>query len=346
MGTELNVLPPLDLTALPAKMSYAQMKDLSCEIADSKLFKGVTTPQAALVLMMLCEADGVHPINALRRYHIAEGAPTMRADYMQAAFQADGGKIRVIERTREVARAMFSHPVHCLVEKEFIAEINEFSHLQTKANWKNNPAAMLWARLVTGTIRTIHPGIVAGLYSTEEHEDYLYEQSAPGRVEVEIVERKEAAKAADVTLLGYTGEGRDERSLAQIFNDEQAFVDAEIKKNLEKALGAGADKEMAKPFRLLKATIADHLANYVVQKGLVTDPVPSVWSERFNALSKLYPANRAGMRGVIFDLESSRLSDLLEMIEQRLAAKKTTEDNPDETSDAGGPGDGPEDREA
>ena len=53
-------------------------------VSKSGLFPGINTPQAAFTLMMLAQSEGLHPIQALRRFHIINGRATMRADAMQA----------------------------------------------------------------------------------------------------------------------------------------------------------------------------------------------------------------------------------------------------------------------
>ena len=62
------------------------------------------------ILAMLCDAEGLHPMMAIRRYHIIEGRPTLRADAMQADFQRSGGRIRWEQSDAEVCRAVFVHP--------------------------------------------------------------------------------------------------------------------------------------------------------------------------------------------------------------------------------------------
>lgn len=62
----------------PASMSFADVERLAGFIVRSRMF-GVQTPEQAVALMMLCQADGLHPMQAVRRYHIIQGTATWAA---------------------------------------------------------------------------------------------------------------------------------------------------------------------------------------------------------------------------------------------------------------------------
>lgn len=84
------------------------MERVAKTIGNSGLF-GIKTPEQAMSLMLLCQAEGLNPISALKRYHIIENRPSMRADAMQGEFEAHGGAIIFHVRTDEmVAATLFS----------------------------------------------------------------------------------------------------------------------------------------------------------------------------------------------------------------------------------------------
>src|SRR5262245_60604432 len=70
---------------------------------------GIKNIAQAVTLMLTCQAKGMHPIEALEEYHIVSGRPAMKAERMQAKFQAAGGKIAWKELTDTRAEATFSH---------------------------------------------------------------------------------------------------------------------------------------------------------------------------------------------------------------------------------------------
>ena len=61
--------------------------------AKSGLF-GMKTPEQALALMMLCQAEGIHPMKAVAEYHIIQGRPALKADAMLARFLRAGGTVK------------------------------------------------------------------------------------------------------------------------------------------------------------------------------------------------------------------------------------------------------------
>jgi hypothetical protein len=159
--------------------SIGELETIADYVAKSQMFK-VRTKEAAITLMLLCQADGLHPIKALRRYHVLDdGSISMRADAMQAEFQTRGGTVEWIETTAEKAEAVFSHPA--LQAKPIRLSVT-FESLDAagvtrgrdgvKTNWRKFPRQMLRARLISEAVRMIDPGIVCGIYTPEEASDF------------------------------------------------------------------------------------------------------------------------------------------------------------------------------
>lgn len=89
--------------------SLPEMDDVAKKLSASGLMGPKTTPEMVFGLMLLCQCEGLNPIAAMKRYHIVEGRPSMRADAMQAEFLAHGGAIIFHVRTDEmVAATLFS----------------------------------------------------------------------------------------------------------------------------------------------------------------------------------------------------------------------------------------------
>jgi len=74
---------PVVLSAKGRQYSLDDLWAVSEAASKSRLF-GITAPEQAYTLMLLCESEGLNPIEALRRYHIIQGRPAMRADTMLA----------------------------------------------------------------------------------------------------------------------------------------------------------------------------------------------------------------------------------------------------------------------
>jgi len=138
-------------------------------IVKSGLF-GMSKREQAISLMLLSQAEGLHPMKAIQEYHIIQGRPAMRADAMLARFQKAGGRVEWHELTDTKARATFSHPQGGSVTIEWTVQMARQAGLfdKTGSNWKRYPRAMLRARVISEGIRTIYPGVIAGIYTPEE----------------------------------------------------------------------------------------------------------------------------------------------------------------------------------
>ena len=140
-------------------------------IAQSGLF-GCKTKAQAFALMLLADAEGLHPAAAARDYHIIEGKPSLRADAMLARYMAAGGKIKWLKRDPEAVSAEFTHPSSGTVAITWDKKRAELAGFWGKNNWRKHPVQMLSARVISEGVRASFPGVVSGLYAPEEVEDF------------------------------------------------------------------------------------------------------------------------------------------------------------------------------
>ena len=154
-----NALVPVD-----------QIERMAAAVASSGLF-GVKTPQQAMALMLVAQAEGLHPAIAARDYHIVQGRPALKADAMLARFQASGGRVQWREMTESRVCAEFSHPQGGTIEIDWTIEMAKRAGLTKNPTWTQYPRAMLRARCVSEGIRTVYPGVVVGTYTPEEIQD-------------------------------------------------------------------------------------------------------------------------------------------------------------------------------
>jgi len=139
-------------------------------IAKSGLF-GVKTPEQAIALMLVAQAEGRNPFEAARDYHIIQGRPALKADSILARFQQAGGSVRWIELSDTKAVAEFSHPQGGKVIIDWDIDRAKRAGLLGKDNWRNYPRQMLRARVISEGVRTIYPGVCVGTYTVEEVQD-------------------------------------------------------------------------------------------------------------------------------------------------------------------------------
>lgn len=172
-------LAPRPQTVSPLELTYQQMWEFSATIAESRMFAGIDTASKAMTLMMLAQCDRIHPVLALKRYHIIEGRPSLKAQTLYAEFLARGGQVRILRTDAEEARAIFSHPklqpdgVELAVTWEECEQTYAKGENGTKKNWRNSRPDMLWARLVARGTRRVDPGIETGIPTCEELDDIL-----------------------------------------------------------------------------------------------------------------------------------------------------------------------------
>ena len=169
---------------LQALVPFSQQQVLATAIAKSGLF-GMKTPEQALVLMALCESEGLHPIRAAQDYHLINGKPSMKSDAMLSRFQAAGGRVNWREYSDERCVGEFSHPSSPTpVTVDWDLERAKRAGVLGNPTWQKYPRAMLRARCASEGIRAVYPGVLGGMYTPEEVESFT--ASSPPREEKDI----------------------------------------------------------------------------------------------------------------------------------------------------------------
>ena len=150
---------------------YQDIEKMANAVAQSKLF-GVKNANEAIALMLVAQAEGMHPATAARDYHVIQGRPALKADAMLARFQQAGGSVQWKEYTDEKVTGVFSHPQGGTLELSWTLQQAKSIGIANKDNWKNYPRAMLRARVISEGIRSVYPGCVVGVYTPEEVADF------------------------------------------------------------------------------------------------------------------------------------------------------------------------------
>jgi len=167
--------------------------------AKSKMF-GFKNTEEAMAIMLLCQAENLHPAIAMRDYHVIQGRPALKADAMLARFQQVGGKVDWKEYTDEKVTGVFSHPQGGSLEVTWTLAKAKLIGIANKDNWKNYSRAMLRARCASEGIRSVYPGCVVGVYTPEEVADFAPTpvRAEPKAVpEVEVLRPLEDVQEAD-----------------------------------------------------------------------------------------------------------------------------------------------------
>jgi len=204
-----------------ALVPVADIEKMAGAIAKSKMF-GMKTTEEAFALMLIAQAEGMHPAIAARDYHVIQGRPTLKADAMLARFQNAGGKVQWDVYTDAEVTGTFSHPSGGSLKLTWTFAQASKIGLTGKDNWKNYPRAMLRARVISEGIRTVYPGCVVGTYTAEELEE-IPKPKDMGMVE-EVVAAVEEVKAVQDGAFKLYVPGNDEPYAA--FHTEQEWLDA------------------------------------------------------------------------------------------------------------------------
>lgn len=162
--------------AAPAvMMSVTDVRAMAEAAAQSGLFPAIKTPQAAFALMMLCQAEGLHPMQALRRFDIVQGRVAMKADAMLGEFQQRGGRVKWLANDTDKCAGAFSAPgIEDSITVTWTMEDAKRAGLAGKPGpWQQYPRQMLRARVISEGIRMAMPAVVVGLYAPEEVQDFV-----------------------------------------------------------------------------------------------------------------------------------------------------------------------------
>jgi hypothetical protein len=156
------------------RYSVRDIEVMAKKAAQSRLF-GMDEAQA-FTLMMIAESEGIHPIQALKRYHVFQGKPSLKADAMLADLFKNGWEVEWLEESwdRDKQAARFTHARKCPKGKvvAFTMQDAEAAGLAGKDTWKHYAPSMMRARVVSMGCRMLDPGIVAGIYTPEEVADF------------------------------------------------------------------------------------------------------------------------------------------------------------------------------
>lgn len=198
--------------------SINDMQSMAVAIARSQLF-GIQNPDQALALMLIAQAEGLHPAVAARDYSIIKGRPALKADAMLARFQSTGGKVEWADYTDQKVTGVFVHPASPKpVSISWSMEMAKAAGLATKDVWKQYPRAMLRARVISEGVRTCYPGASVGVYTPEEIQDF---DAKPATKEVSAEVEKPVSAVIETKK-------NDDSAFAQLTKDEKRQIMKEI----------------------------------------------------------------------------------------------------------------------
>lgn len=156
-----------------ALVPMADLERMAVAVAHSGMF-AVKTKEQAFSLMLLAQADGIHPMLALRRYHVMhDGRTSMRADAMLADFRKLGGRVKWLTNPGDPTEQVGEWSLDGNTTKigYTFKEAQDAGYVRPNSGWFKDRAAMLRARAISRAVRMLAPEVVAGMYTPEEMED-------------------------------------------------------------------------------------------------------------------------------------------------------------------------------
>ncbi len=159
--------------------SAQNLRMLAQDLLNSGMFPAVKNVAGAITIIEYGRELNIPPVAALQTMAIVNGRLCMEAKAMLAIFQNHGGRIKILERSKAVARIEFSKDGMEPYVHEYTMEQARQEELAGKSNWKKMPETMLFWRAVATGIRLFDPGAIFGLYSKEEMYDLSSNRQEP-----------------------------------------------------------------------------------------------------------------------------------------------------------------------
>lgn len=176
----------------------SELQTMAEALAGSGLF-GVKTPQQALAIMLVAQAQGIPAAQACVDFDIIQGKPAMTARAMLARFQQAGGIIKWIDYKDDVCEAAFSHP-QCpdpIVIRWTMADAQR-AGLTNKDNWRRYPRQMLSSRVMSEGVDRCYPAASGGFYPPEVVRDFSEKNITPTAGAAERVSEESRAYITDI----------------------------------------------------------------------------------------------------------------------------------------------------
>lgn len=153
-----------------AVIGFTDLQQMAATMARSGMF-GKTADQM-LSLMLIAQAEGLHPAIAAMEYDVIQNRPALKGQAALARFQQAGGVVNWITRTDTEATAQFIPPKGDPLKVTWNMEKAKRMGLADKDNWRKQPGVMLSWRCVAEGVRAVYPACLNRMYLAEEVQDF------------------------------------------------------------------------------------------------------------------------------------------------------------------------------
>ena len=217
---------------------FAEMQTMALSVTKSGMF-GLKSPEQAVTLMLIAQAENIHPIQAVQMYSVINGMPSLKSTEVQARFQRAGGKVNWKDTTDKKAVCRLEIDGQSYVS-EYTIQMATQMGLASKDNWKKMPKAMLMARAVSSGVRALYPSCLNNMYSVEEAMDIPSPNDMPTIELVEDTEIIEPPKRTVASLKSslatkLKGEGFNNADMKVFFKDNDLENNVELLREIVKS---------------------------------------------------------------------------------------------------------------
>jgi hypothetical protein len=295
-----------------ALYTFEEKWKLAEAFAKSGFIKGVTNAQGAMALMLVCEAEGRHIGEAISRFHVFFNQPSIKAKVLLAEFRARGGRMKLLEYTKDVVRAEWSHPVHqpdpILLEtrmddlitsgaaKEWVEVEGKRKEERIKPMYKKYTRKMLFWSNVREGVDLCDPGACGGLDIADDDPEGEGRtiDITPARPVLDSPSRP--APRGDVAVPGQPSspDGLDPRPYVQVVTEATAAVNTLA--SLDAADKLDGEIPPAIVQGLTTREVHKWLLNAATQAGHYAEAPPSKLQHAVAILGRLYGEHRDWMR--------------------------------------------------
>ena len=203
------------------------MKDtltMAQAVTKSGLF-GFKNENQALTMLLLAESENMHPMSAVKQYHIVGGKPVLKSAEVLSRFQNANGSIKYITSTDTECEVEFTHPQGgSLTIRWDIEKAKKAGIYNTNQVWQKYPSNMLRSRCITDGVTALYPACLGGMMTESMAQDIPPPDAMPtiDVEDAEIVEPEVSIGTLKLMLANRLKEldfsSADVKAFAEMFN--------------------------------------------------------------------------------------------------------------------------------
>ncbi len=160
---------------------FIQLTEFFAQTALKAQFLKFNNLEQAKQLAMTAIIRGIDMLEVCLAFDIIGGRLSKKSSAMLAEYKARGGKYKILSRTADLASIEYAYDNQTQVFSLSWSDVQQESYCYEKDGKTLKPryatphsrSQMMWARLVSDSVRTIMPEVTGGYYTPEEMQDVI-----------------------------------------------------------------------------------------------------------------------------------------------------------------------------